>query len=157
MPEATLGLGGNIGDKRRYVAEAVARLDAGGARIVRRSSDYRTEPWGLTDQDWFVNACVLVDTVLPPQALLALCQEVERALGRTREIRWGPRTIDIDILTYDALTLDTDSLVLPHPSALERAFVLAPLAEIAPDLVIRGVRVRDALARIGSEGVTRLD
>ena len=157
MAEAALGLGGNIGDKRRYVADAIARLEAGGARVLKRSSDYRTEPWGLTEQDWFVNACVLVETALPPEELLALCQSVERALGRVREIKWGPRTIDIDILTYDDLTVETPTLTLPHPFVLERAFVLVPLAEIAPDLVIRGVRVADALARIDAAGVSRLD
>ena len=156
MAEAALGLGSNLGDKRRNVAEAISRLEAGGARVLKRSSDYRTEPWGLTEQDWFVNACVLVETALPPRALLGLCQQVERNLGRTREVKWGPRTIDIDILTYDGLTLDTPSLVIPHPYALERAFVLAPLAEIAPDLEIRGRRVADALARLGAQGVDRL-
>ena len=156
MAEAALGLGGNIGDKRRYVAEAIARLEAGGARVVERSSDYRTEPWGLTEQDWFVNACVLVETALPPEELLALCQSVERALGRIREIKWGPRTIDIDILDYDGLVLDEPGLTLPHPRLTERAFVLVPLAEIAPDRVVAGRRVAEWLAGVDATGIRRL-
>ena len=156
MAEAALGLGSNLGDKRRIVAEAIARLEAGGAHVLRRSSDYRTAPWGLTEQDWFVNACVLVETALAPEALLALCQRIEHELGRTREIRWGPRSIDIDILTYADVVRDEPALTLPHPLVLERAFVLAPLAEIAPDLEIRGRRVADALADIGTEGVVKL-
>ena len=157
MAEAALGLGSNLGDKRRTVAEAIARLEAGGAHVLRRSSDYRTEPWGLAEQDWFVNACVLVETALAPEALLALCQRIEQELGRTREVRWGPRRIDIDILTYAGVVRNEPALTLPHPLALERAFVLAPLAEIAPDLEIRGRRVADALAEMGREGVFRLD
>ncbi len=136
MAEAALGVGSNVGDKRGRIAAAIARLEAGGAHVVRRSSDYRTPPWGPVEQDWFVNACVLVDTALAPEALLALCQRIERELGRTREIRWGPRSIDIDILTYADVVRDEPALTLPHPLVLERAFVLAPLAEIAPDLLI---------------------
>ena len=157
MAEAALGVGSNVGDKRGRIAEAVARLEAGGAHVIRRSSDYRTPPWGPVEQDWFVNACVLVDTALAPEVLLALCQRIERELGRTREIRWGPRSIDIDILTYADVVRDEPALTLPHPLVLERAFVLAPLAEIAPDLEIRGRRVADALADIGTEGVVKLE
>jgi 2-amino-4-hydroxy-6-hydroxymethyldihydropteridine diphosphokinase len=157
MARAALGLGSNIGDKRGAVAEAIARLESGGIRVLQRSSDYRTEPWGLKEQDWFVNACVIIETALSPQALLDLCLVIERAMGRIRELKWGPRIIDIDILAYDEVALDTPTLTLPHPHLFERAFVLVPLAEIAPDLVIGGTRVADAQARLGSEGVTRLE
>ena len=157
MAKATLGLGSNIGDKRAALDAAIVRLAAGGAPAVARSSYYRTEPWGFTEQDWFVNACIVVETTLSPEALLSLCLEVERALGRTRGIRWGPRIIDIDLLTYDDLRLDSPNLRLPHPAILDRAFVLVPLAEIAPDLVIDGVRIADAQARLGSGGITKLD
>lgn len=154
---ATLSLGSNVGDKSSNIARALERLDLGGARILRRSADYRTEPWGPVEQDWFVNACALTRTELAPHDLLRLCHAVEEELGRTREVRWGPRTIDIDILTYDALTLHAPSLTIPHPRVLERAFVLFPLAEIAPDLVIAGVTAAQAAARIPNTGVVRLD
>jgi 2-amino-4-hydroxy-6-hydroxymethyldihydropteridine diphosphokinase len=158
VAEALLALGGNVGDARATLDRAVSLLcDDATVRLVARSSDYRTPPWGPVEQDWFVNACVLVDTALAPEVLLALCQRIERELGRTREIRWGPRSIDIDILTYAGVTRATPALTLPHPLALERAFVLVPLAEIAPDLEIRGRRVADALAEIGTEGVVKLD
>jgi 2-amino-4-hydroxy-6-hydroxymethyldihydropteridine diphosphokinase len=157
MAKTALGLGSNIGDKRAAIDEAILRLEDGGAQAVARSSYYRTEPWGFTDQDWFVNACIIVETDLSPEALLSLCLEVERTLGRTRDIRWGPRIIDIDILTYDDLQLDSPTLRLPHPAILDRAFVLVPLAEIAPDLVIDGMTVADAQASLGSAGVTKLD
>lgn len=156
MAKATLGLGSNIGDKRAALDAAIVRLAGGGAPAVARSSYYRTEPWGFTEQDWFVNACIVVETALSPEALLSLCLEVERALGRTRGIRWGPRIIDIDLLTYDDLRLDSPNLRLPHPAILDRTFVLVPLAEIAPDLVIDGVSIADALARLGSSSITKL-
>ena len=157
MARAALSLGSNIGDKRAAIANALAGLEAGGAHIVARSCDYRTEPWGVTDQDWFVNACAIVETDLLPEALLSLCLAVERSMGRVRDAKWGPRHIDIDILTYGAQTIESPDLAVPHPFVLERAFVLVPLAEIAPDLSIRGVRVADAAERLGREGVVRME
>jgi 2-amino-4-hydroxy-6-hydroxymethyldihydropteridine diphosphokinase len=127
-------------------------------RLLARSSDYRTPPWGDEDQPAFVNASISVATALSPRALLERAHAVERALGRNRalERRWGPRTIDIDILAYDDLVLNDPDLILPHPRLFERAFVLVPLAEIAPDRMIAGVRVRDALARVDATGIERL-
>jgi 2-amino-4-hydroxy-6-hydroxymethyldihydropteridine diphosphokinase len=127
-------------------------------RLVARSSDYRTPPWGVTDQPPFVNAVVAVATLLAPHDLLARTQNCERVLGRdrARERRWGPRTIDIDILAYDDLTLADGDLVLPHPHLFERAFVLVPLAEIAGDRQIAGIRVSDALKRVDTGGIERL-
>lgn len=145
MARAALGLGSNLGDKRANIARAVAALDTGGARILARSADYRTEPWGPVAQDWFVNACVLTDTSLTPRELLSLCLRTERELGRIRDIKWGPRIIDIDILTYDDLEVSEPDLILPHPYMLERRFVLEPLAEIAPDLMVRGQPIAKAL------------
>ncbi|MGH7635764.1 MAG: 2-amino-4-hydroxy-6-hydroxymethyldihydropteridine diphosphokinase, partial [Gemmatimonadaceae bacterium] len=129
-----------------------------GLRVVARSSDYQTPPWGVTDQPPFMNAVITADTTLTPQDLLARAQAVERALGRERaqERHWGPRTVDIDILAYDDVTLDTPELTLPHPHLFERAFVLVPLAEIEPDRVIAGVRVADALARLDAAGIEKL-
>ena len=156
MVSATLALGSNVGDKQGNVARAIEALERGGVRVVARSSDYRTEPWGPVAQDWFINACVLVETELAPRELLSLCGRVEQELGRTREVRWGPRTIDVDILTYDDLTIEAPDLTIPHPRLLERAFVLVPLQEIAPDLIVRGRRVADIAAAFPGQGVVRL-
>jgi len=127
-------------------------------KLLARSSDYRTPPWGDTDQAPFVNLCIAVETTLAPLALLARAHEVERALGRDRaqERRWGPRTADIDVLAYDDLTLDTPDLTLPHPRLFERAFVLVPLAEIVPDRVIAGRRIGEAVKAIGISDIDRL-
>jgi 2-amino-4-hydroxy-6-hydroxymethyldihydropteridine diphosphokinase len=157
--EAFIALGGNVGDVRSTFGRAIALLSDGTAvRLKARSSDYATPPWGVTDQPPFVNAVIAVDTSLSPHDLLARAKECERVLGRdrARERRWGPRTIDLDLLAYDDLMLNDADLVLPHPRLFERAFVLVPLAEIAPDRRIAGVRVRDALARLETSGIEKL-
>lgn len=159
MTEALLALGGNVGDVRATLDRAVALLcDGQQVRLLARSSDYRTPPWGDTDQAPFVNLCIAVETTLPPHALLERAHGVERTLGRdrTRERRWGPRTADIDILAYDDVTLAEGDLILPHPRLFERAFVLVPLAEIAGDRVIAGRRVGEAARAINSAGIERL-
>ncbi|PVE23959.1 2-amino-4-hydroxy-6-hydroxymethyldihydropteridine diphosphokinase [Microvirga sp. KLBC 81] len=156
MARVTLSLGSNLGDKRGNIAKALSALDAGGARILTRSADYRTEPWGPVAQDWFVNACAVAETELAPHDLLALCLRVEQELGRVREVKWGPRVIDIDILTYDDLEVNTPSLMLPHPYLAERAFVLVPLAEIAPDLKLGRKMIADILADLNCSGITKL-
>jgi 2-amino-4-hydroxy-6-hydroxymethyldihydropteridine diphosphokinase len=157
--EALIGLGGNIGDPRKAIGQAIAMLcDGTAVRLDARSSDYRTPPWGVTDQPAFVNAVIAVATSLAPRDLFARAVAVERALGRDRasERRWGPRVIDLDLLAYDDLVLHDAALTLPHPRLFERAFVLVPLAEIAPDRVIAGIRVRDALACVDLSGVEKL-
>lgn len=159
MTLAWLALGGNVGDSRAILDRAVALLcDGDTVRLAARSADYRTPPWGVEDQAPFVNLCIAVDTTLSPQDLLARAQSVERTLGRDRanEQRWGPRTADIDIIAYDDLALDDGALTLPHPRLFERAFVLVPLAEIAPDLAVGGVRIGDATARLDSGGIEKL-
>lgn len=159
MAEALLALGGNIGDVRATLDRAVALLcDGAKVRLLSRSSDYRTPPWGVEDQPPFVNLCIAVATELSARALFARAQEIERALGRDRsaERRWGPRPIDIDLLAYDDLALADPDLTLPHPRLFERAFVLVPLAEIAPERVIAGIRVKDALAKVDRTGIARL-
>lgn len=156
---ALLALGGNVGDARQSLDRGVATLCNGAeVRLLARSSDYMTPPWGVEDQPPFVNLCIAVETALTPQALLERAQAVERAFGRNRaqERRWGPRTLDIDILAYDDLVLDTPELTLPHLRLFERAFVLVPLAEIAPERVITGIRVRDALAKVDAKGIEKL-
>lgn len=159
MANALLALGGNVGDVQATLDRAEALLCEGGdLRIVSRSSDYRTPPWGVTDQPPFVNRCVAVETTLPPLALLDRVQAVERTLGRdrTREQRWGPRTADIDILAYDDLVLDDPRLTLPHPRMFERGFVLVPLAEIAGERIVGGMRIKDALAKVDRNGIEKL-
>ena len=159
MAEALIALGGNVGDARATIARAIAAFcDGKEVRLLARSSDYRTPPWGVTDQPAFINACLAVATALSPPDLLARALTVEKALGRNRakEPRWEPRPIDIDLLAYDDLALDTPALQLPHPRLFERAFVLVPLAEIAPDRVIGGRRIDEALRSIDTAGIERL-
>jgi 2-amino-4-hydroxy-6-hydroxymethyldihydropteridine diphosphokinase len=159
MAEALLALGGNIGDVRDTLDRAVAMLcDGTEVRLTARSSDYATPAWGIEDQPAFVNLCIAVETTLAPEILLTRAQAVEHALGRRRqeERRWGPRTVDLDLLAYDDVNADTPRLTLPHPRLFERAFVLVPLAEIAPDRVIAGRRVRDALAQLDRTGIEKL-
>lgn len=158
MSAAYLGLGSNIGDKAAILAESVARLAVTpGIRITARSSDYRTPPWGDTDQDWFLNAAVAVDTTLSPHALLEAGLAIETALGRVRERRWGPRVIDIDVLYYEGAAVADERLVLPHRFVRERAFVLVPLAEIAPDLMIGPETVTQALSKLDATGIVRVE
>ena len=159
MAEALVALGGNVGDARATLDRAVAMFCDGDAVTLRaRSSDYRTRPWGEENQPPFINLCLAVTTALPPHELLARAQRVEQALGRdrAREQRWGPRPVDIDLLAYDDVALREPDLVLPHPRLFERAFVLVPLAEIAPDRRIAGIRVADALAGLDTTGIERL-
>jgi 2-amino-4-hydroxy-6-hydroxymethyldihydropteridine diphosphokinase len=159
VAQALIALGGNLGDVRSTFDRTVTLLcDGTAVRLTARSSEYRTPPWGVTDQPPFMNAVIAVSTALTPHDLLARALSVERMLGRDRshELRWGPRIIDIDLLVYDDLVLRDPDLTLPHPHLFERAFVLVPLAEIAPDRVIGGIRVRDALARVETGGIEQL-
>ncbi len=154
MKRAWLGIGSNIGDKAAMLDAAVAGLGARpGIRVTGRSADYRTPPWGDTDQDWFLNGALAVETELDPHGLLDACLAVERDLGRVRERRWGPRVIDIDLLSYEGATVADERLILPHRFVRERAFVLVPLAEIAPDLAIGGETVAEALAKLDRTGI----
>ena len=159
LAQALIALGGNVGDVCSTFDRAVTLLcDGTAVQLTARSSDYRTQPWGVTDQPPFVNAVIAVSTLLTPHGLLERAIEVERELGRdrNRERRWGPRTIDIDLLAYDDVVLQDPDLTLPHPRLFERAFVLVPLAEIVPDRMIDGIRVRDALAKAETRGIERL-
>jgi 2-amino-4-hydroxy-6-hydroxymethyldihydropteridine diphosphokinase len=159
MAEALVALGGNVGDVRDTLDRAIAAFcDGEGVCLLARSSDYRTPPWGVTDQPPFVNLCIAVETGLTPHALLARAQAVERALGRERskERRWGPRPIDIDLLAYDDLALDSPDLTLPHRRLFERAFVLVPLAEIAAERMIGGIKVSDSLAQVDRTAIELL-
>jgi|SRR5437763_5443517 len=157
MAEVLLGLGGNVGEVRATLDRAVELLCEAG-KLRAQSSDFRTPPWGVEDQPAFINRCALIEIELSPRALLSRALAVERTLGRdrSRERRWGPRPIDIDLLSYDDLVMDEPGLTLPHPHWAERAFVVVPLAEIVPEGVIGGVAVRDALARLDTRGIERL-
>jgi 2-amino-4-hydroxy-6-hydroxymethyldihydropteridine diphosphokinase len=162
MAEAVIALGGNVGGEaavRDRLERAIAALcDGIDVTLQARSSDYRTPPWGVTDQPPFVNCVIIATTELSPPDLLERAQEVERQFGRDRgrEQHWGPRTLDIDLIAYDDVVRSTPVLTLPHPRALERAFVLLPLSEIAPEGRILGVRVKDALARVDQAGIEKL-
>jgi 2-amino-4-hydroxy-6-hydroxymethyldihydropteridine diphosphokinase len=159
MGSALIALGGNVGDVRATFKRAIGQI-CGMAQgvLIARSSDYATPPWGDEDQDPFVNACVEIETSLDPRALLVVMQQVEQEFGRTRakDRRWGPRTLDLDLIAYDDVSLHTADLTLPHPRLFERAFVLVPLAEIAPERRIGGTKVREALASVSTQGIKRL-
>lgn len=140
------------------MATALRALDAhGDCRVVAVSRLYRTPPWGKTDQSFFFNACALVDTRLKPEELLTLCLEIEREMKRVRSERWGPRTIDIDILTYGEVEKSLPALELPHPRMTERGFVLMPLADIAADLSIRARTVAEWLKNADVAGIEIAD
>jgi 2-amino-4-hydroxy-6-hydroxymethyldihydropteridine diphosphokinase len=159
MAHALIALGGNVGDVRTTFRKAISNIcGMTQAALLARSSDYVTPPWGDVEQAPFVNACVEIDTSLDPHALLFVLQKIEAKFGRDRakELRWGPRTLDLDLIAYDDVSIARPELTLPHPRLFERAFVLVPLAEIAPDRVIGGRSVASALAGLSTEGIERL-
>ena len=123
--------------------------------MLKESAIYRTPPWGKTDQPDFLNMAAEIETDLSAHELLDLCLTIERASGRVREERWGPRTIDLDMIAYGDDVIADERLTVPHPHAHERAFVLAPMADLAPDLMIAGKSVRDWLALVDTSGMTR--
>ena len=163
--EAYLNLGANLGDAADTLDQAVAALDRHPKiTVLRRSSLYRTAPWGGVEQSDFLNLGLIVSTSLPAPELLAVAQGIEVACGRTRELRWGPRTLDIDLIRFGAnhaeLGLDTEALTLPHPRAHERAFVLAPWVELdegAEILTPTGPRpITAVLTELGDQEITRI-
>jgi len=159
MASVLIALGGNVGDVRTTFEKAISNIcGMAQAALLARSSDYATPPWGEEDQARFINACIEIETSLDPHALLFVLHRVEQKFGRDRakERRWGPRTLDLDLIAYDNVAIDKPELTLPHPRLFERAFVLVPLAEIAPDRVIRGRPVAEALADLSTEGIERL-
>ena len=131
MTRAFLGLGSNLGDRRAVLRDAIAAMDD----VIAISPVYETEPVGGPAQGAFLNLVVELDTALDARGLLALCQRLEAVAGRVREVRWGPRSLDVDVLWVDGETVDAPDLQVPHPRMWERRFVLAPLADLAPDLV----------------------
>jgi 2-amino-4-hydroxy-6-hydroxymethyldihydropteridine diphosphokinase len=151
---AYVALGGNLGDPRQQLLDAVAALARlPGTRLLRRSRLYQTPPWGVLDQPPFINAAALLETSLEPHALLDALLAIEQHAGRVRAERNGPRTLDLDLLHMDGVQLADERLVLPHPRIAERAFVLLPLAELAPDLQLPGQgRVAELLAAADTQG-----
>jgi 2-amino-4-hydroxy-6-hydroxymethyldihydropteridine diphosphokinase len=142
-----LGLGTNIGERALNLSQALHRLNKQyGIDIKAVSSIYETAPFGVTDQADFLNMVVLVETDLSPQELLQACLSVEQTMGRVRTRRWGPRVIDIDVLLYDDMILDTPELILPHPGILQRGFVIIPLRDIIPELILPDGRSVAAVA-----------
>jgi 2-amino-4-hydroxy-6-hydroxymethyldihydropteridine diphosphokinase len=159
MANAIVALGGNVGDVRATFDKAVADVCAlAKAVLLARSSDYMTPPWGEANQAPFINACIAIETSLVPLELLAILQRIEQAHGRDRskERRWGPRTLDLDLIAYDDVAIEQPELTLPHPRLFQRAFVLVPLDEIAPGRQIAGRSVTAALAGLEREGIERL-
>ena len=152
------GLGSNMGDKPANIARALAMLEEREvAQLHAVSRIYRTPPWGVLDQGDFANACAIGETSLSPYELLAAVKRIEADMGRAPSRRWGPRLIDVDILFLGDHTLDDPELTLPHKELFGRGFVLAPLVEIAPDLVLDGVLVKQALAAVDVAGVRPWD
>ena len=156
---AYIGLGSNVGDREAMLRAALEQLEnLPQTALAKVSSFYETEPLGSVDQPWFLNAVAQLDTDLTPGQVMWNLQRVERALGRTRQERWGPRSIDLDLLLVDQLVIDEPGLQLPHPELLNRAFVLVPLVELEPGLVhpVTGETLLQHLARLGSgQTVTR--
>ena len=151
---AYIGLGANLADREGTIEQAVGLLGAEpGIEVVSVSSLRETEPWGRVAQPAFVNGAVAVETTLEPRALLGVLLDVERRLGRVRNERWGPRTIDLDLLLYGDGVLDEPGLTVPHPRLHERAFALEPLQELDPELAVPGRgSVADLLAALAGEG-----
>jgi 2-amino-4-hydroxy-6-hydroxymethyldihydropteridine diphosphokinase len=153
-----LALGSNLGDRFANLQAATAALPPA-IRVLHQSPVYETLPWGLTNQPNFLNMALKGETTLAPLELLNHLKHLETNLGRLPAVRWGPRRIDMDILFYDGLILDTPGLIIPHPHLHERAFVLVPLADLDPDLVhpLFGKPVRELLAAVETTGVKRYE
>lgn len=135
MSIAYIGIGSNLGNREENCEKAVSLLEESGIRVLKRSSLIETEPWGVKDQPKFINMAVEAETQIAPEELLRIVKEIETALGRRETTRWGPRIIDLDILLYDNLTINTPELQIPHPGIKDREFFLKPLSEIAPEKI----------------------
>lgn len=159
MASVIIALGGNVGDVRATFRKAISNIcGMTQAALVARSSDYATPPVSDIAQDRYVNAVIEIDTDLDPHALLFTLHKIEHKFGRNRanEPIWGPRTLDLDMIAYDDVVMAKPELQLPHPRATERAFVLVPLNEIAPDRVIAGKPVREHLEALSVDGIEKL-
>ncbi|HRF07164.1 MAG TPA: 2-amino-4-hydroxy-6-hydroxymethyldihydropteridine diphosphokinase [Xanthobacteraceae bacterium] len=157
MADVYIGLGSNLGDRIAHLAAARDALAANVGSLLAQSSLYDTDPWGPVPQGNYLNQVVAVSTDLPPRELLARLHEIERAEGRDRahEVRYGPRSLDLDILLYADRVVDEDGLTIPHPRIAERAFVLVPLSEIAPDVLIGDIPAKTLVRRLDTAGIRR--
>jgi 2-amino-4-hydroxy-6-hydroxymethyldihydropteridine diphosphokinase len=150
-----LGLGSNVGDRETYLkkaVEAISRFKS--TRVCKLSSIYETEPWGRKNQGDFLNMVILIETTLSPETLLFKCLEIEKSLGRTIRSKWGEREIDIDLLLFAKIQVHSNKLKIPHPRILERKFVLVPLSELNPNVIIPGsdITVKKALELCEDQG-----
>jgi 2-amino-4-hydroxy-6-hydroxymethyldihydropteridine diphosphokinase len=154
---AYIGLGANLGERETNIERALSELARSGCRPTRVSSIYETAPVGFSDQPDFLNAVAEIETDLGPRELLAVLDAIERRIGREETFKWGPRIIDLDILLYGDQILKEDNLEIPHPEMQHRAFVLTPLAEIAPEVKhpVSGLTAQEMSAGIGAKGIRR--
>ena len=152
-----IGIGTNLGNREKNCRKALEGLEEIGIRVTKRSSLYETDPWGVKDQPPFINMAVETETALLPADLLEKLKAIETTMGREKTYRWGPRVIDLDILFYDDLVVDTGSLKIPHPRLHERAFVLEPLSEIAPEFIhpVMGRSIKELLGGGKSSSPTK--
>ncbi|HKL41716.1 MAG TPA: 2-amino-4-hydroxy-6-hydroxymethyldihydropteridine diphosphokinase [Clostridia bacterium] len=153
MNRGYLSLGSNIGERKENILRAYEILESHGIRIISQSSFYETAPIGFEDQASFINSVIHIETKLGAYELLEKCHLVEKALKRKRVIRWGPRTIDVDILLFNELTLNEPDLIIPHKEIKNRAFVLIPLKEIADSIMISGDKIQELLDQLDTTGV----
>ncbi|WP_250674241.1 2-amino-4-hydroxy-6-hydroxymethyldihydropteridine diphosphokinase [Paraclostridium ghonii] len=152
MNKSYLGLGTNIGDRLNYINEALKILNSNlNINITKKSKLYETKAWGYKNQADFLNLCIEIDTSLNPNELLKVCQGVEKDLNRERIIRWGPRTIDVDILFFNDIILQEENLEIPHPRIKERAFVLIPLIDLNDKLKIDNISINEYLKSLTTE------
>lgn len=161
MPRAAIGLGSNRGDRLANLRRALRLVRETVGSVTQTSDIFETPPWGVLDQARFLNACLIVETDLSPYNLLDRLKEIERLVGRQKSERWGPREVDLDILLYDDLLIRDDNLNIPHKHMHERAFVLLPLNQIAPDWVRRdsGRSVSELFSNLDGksvEGIVRI-
>lgn len=154
---AFLGIGGNIGDKEKNIGDAIFYLkNTTGINVEKVSSFYETEPVGYVDQDWFLNVVVKISTSLEPYKLLKVCQDIEEELKRVRLIRWGPRSIDVDVLLYEDFISEDEKLIVPHPRMTDRAFVMVPLYEIEKEISINGINIKKIIENLKGEKISLL-
>jgi 2-amino-4-hydroxy-6-hydroxymethyldihydropteridine diphosphokinase len=158
VTESICSLGSNVGDRLRGIVTAAELISVKAGDVVGKSAVYETPPWGLESQPKFLNACILINTDLTPRELLRALKGIESGMGRVPRERWGPREIDIDIVTYGDGSYEDDALVIPHPRMSERAFVLMPMRDIAPSWrhPASGLSVEDMLSRVDTGGIVRI-
>ena len=159
MVTAYIGLGANLGDREANIKRALEEIVRKGCRLVRISSMYETAPVGFEDQPDFLNTVAEIETEAGPAELLAVLDEIEQKIGRRETFKWGPRIVDLDILLYGDRILEEDNLKIPHPEMHKRAFVLSPLAEIAPDALhpVLGLTARELSEKVGQKGVRKIE